>query len=100
LTQDQLPIGPFTYDGMDFDEAKALFAKRVERVLKSPFFLGRETDRGTLTDALNNVDVYDDLWGAPEDIFDRAEAAALLAERHYFDDAPATGTKTNIGEAP
>jgi hypothetical protein len=80
LTDDQLPIGPFTYDGMDFDEAKAHFAKRVAKVLASPYFSVRKEQRAILVDVLQCVDLYDDLWGQAEDIFDRAEADALLAE--------------------
>jgi len=95
LTEDQLPIGPFTYDGMDFDEAKAHFAKRVEKVLASPYFSNREEQRATLLGILQSVDVYDDLWGEGEDIFDRAEAASLLeagdADSHgnrFFEEPP------------
>jgi hypothetical protein len=57
---------------ISFDEAKALFAARTEKVLGSTYFQSDPHGKAALEGILP-IDLHGDLWGDAEDTFDRVE---------------------------
>jgi hypothetical protein len=65
--------------GTSYDEAKARFARRRDAVLNSPYFRQLPDDsQKELAEVIRGADIFWDLWGAAEDVFDRAEASLHL----------------------
>ena len=62
------------------DVAQARFRQRANSVLRSKYVRQlSQSDRDLLNNALQDADIYEDLGGRAEDLFDRAEAAQALA---------------------